>query len=617
MIGRHSDLSVYKEIFKSSDFIRIALGGIFILVGVGISEISAFNSINIFGLNKTIIASILFITSVGINGIPIIIEAVGGIIKRKVNVDELVSIAIIACLINGNYLEASIVSFIMVFGALIEEAVSNSARKNIQGLIEISPDTAIVEVEGSEVEKPISELRIDDIVLVRAGDTIPVDGIITEGKTSVDESSLTGESIPVTREINSNVYAGTLNIDGFVKIKAEKIGEDSTFGKVIQLIKSAEQSEVPSARIVDKYAAWFTPVILSIAVITYLITRDINRSITVLIVGCPCSFLLAGPVSTVAAIGRAARAGLMIKGGEFLEKIAVAKGFYFDKTGTITEGKPKVVKIIETDSIGEKEIIGIAASIEYGSLHPLARAITEKAEEMKCQVLNAENIITEIGVGVKGNVNGKLVEVCSDSDCDDDGITYIAVKIDDEIVGKIGLFDEPRKNAADTINNIKKLGINDVSIMSGDQESAVNKIACDVGISSCDYRLKPHEKMDRIRSYTGGSLVYVGDGINDAPALKAADVGIAMGLRGSDAALETADVVLMNDKLQLLPFLIKLSRKMSSTIKINIAISLTINVASIIAGSIGLLTPVLGAISHNIGSILVVMLSASILLIKE
>ena len=605
MIGRHSDLSVYKEIFKSSDFLKIAFGGMLIPITLGLSKLS--------GNHTSLIISGLLLLSVAINGMPIIQEAFQGIIKKKINVDELVSIAIIACLINGNFLEAATVSFIMVFGAMIEEAVSDYARKSIQGLIEVTPDIAVVEKNGREIERKVSELSIGDIVLVRPGDTIPVDGKIMDGITSVDESSLTGESIPIDKGKGARVSAGTINIQGFIKLCTQKIGQDSTIGKVIELVKSAEQSKVEGARIVDKYATYFTPFILLFAIVTFLITKEIDRAITVLIVGCPCSFLLAGPVSTVAAIGRAAKAGILVKGGSYLEKIATANAFYFDKTGTLTSGNPKVVEVIKSADYTEKQIVNLAANVEFGSRHPLAKAILKKAKELDCAIQPAKDIVVQIGKGVSGKVDNKTVWVGStaESQLFDRGITFVTIKIDNKTIGHIGIFDQARPEAKKVMEYLNANNA-DLAIISGDQESAVRKIASQVGIKSYYARLKPNEKMDKINQYKKGPLVYVGDGINDAPALKISDVGIAMGLRGSDVALETADIVLLNDKIERLPFLIRLSRRMSKTIKISIAVSLIINLLSLIAGSMGLLTPILGAISHNIGSIAVVLLSASI-----
>jgi Cd2+/Zn2+-exporting ATPase len=453
--------------------------------------------------------------------------------------------------------------------------------------------------------------------VVRPGETICVDGEITGGKTAVDESSITGESVPVGKQPGDGVYAGTLNIDGFVRIKALKLGEDSTMGKIIQLVKSAEQSKTDSARIVDQYAAWFTPVILACAALTYLITRDASRAVTVLIVGCPCSFLLAGPVSTVAAIGRAAKAGILVKGGKYLENIAQATAFYFDKTGTLTRGEPVVVKVIPEAHTTEKEILSLSAGIEKGSLHPLASAILNKAGELGCPVPEATDILSDPGTGISGVIGGQAVRVETGGQYDPSGYTIVKVMVDDRLYGHICMEDQPRPEARRVIREIQGLGVRETAVLSGDQEAPVSRIARKVGILAWYSRQKPEDKLALISSYAGGKLVYIGDGVNDAPGLKASSTGIAMGFKGSDAALETADIVLMNDNLSLLPFLITLSKKMSRIIKLNIGISFAVNLISVAAGFAGLLTPMLGAVSHNIGSITVVLLSASLGFVKE
>ncbi len=613
LIGRHSNLDVYREIFNSGDFYKVAAGAFLIPIAIALNGVTLPGSM----FQNMSVSIILLIISVLINGFPIIIDAVKGIINKEINVDELVSIAIIACLINGNFLEAAIVSAIMVFGALIEEAVSDSARNAIQKLIEITPETAIIEKDGIEHEVNVADIKKGDILLIRAGDIIPVDGIINEGATSIDESTITGESKPLKKEINEAVFSGTTCIDGFIKIEATKVGDDSTMGKIIQLVKSAEQSKTQSAKIVDKYAKWFTPIILSIAILTFIITRDITRAITVLIVGCPCSFLLAGPVATVAAIGRAAKEGILVKGGKYLENIAEAKGFFFDKTGTITNGTPEVCKILTQNGFSEKEIISFAAGVEYGSLHPLATAIIKKSEELNCNTIKATNILSEVGTGISGVIASKKIEIVSSKAFDEPDYTIVDVIVDDIVAGHIFMQDKPRINAKNTIAAIKKSGVEDIAVISGDHELIVKQIAEEVGIKTWYSNQKPEEKLNKIASYKKGKLIYVGDGVNDAPALKASDTGIAMGFNGSDVALETADIVLMNDKIDRLPFLINLSRKMSTIIKVNIALSLIINIFAVAAGFAGILTPILGAVTHNIGSILVVFLSASIGFMKN
>ena len=611
MIRRHADLTLYREIFKSKDFIRVALGASLIPMAL------ALDHTHLMLTWAVPPAGLLLIFSILVNGLPIIRDAALGLLKKRINVDELVSIAILACVINGNFLEAAVVSAIMVFGALVEEAVSDSARNAIQSLIEITPETAVVEKNGQEVSLKVSDIQKGDVLVVRPGETICVDGEITGGKTAVDESSITGESIPVGKQPGDGVYAGTLNIDGFVRIKALKLGEDSTIGKIIRMVKAAEQSKTDSAKIVDQYASWFTPVILACAALAYLATRDASRAVTVLIVGCPCSFLLAGPVSTVAAIGRAAKAGILVKGGKYLENIAQASAFYFDKTGTLTLGEPVVVKVIPEAHTTEKEILSLAAGIEKGSLHPLASAILRKARELGCPVPDATDILSDPGTGISGILDHKTIRVETGGQYDPSGYTTVKLTVDDRLYGHICMEDQPRPEAGRVIRKIQGLGIRETAILSGDQEAPVSRIARKVGIPAWYSRQKPEDKLALITSYAGGKLVYIGDGVNDAPGLKASSTGIAMGFKGSDVALETADIVLMNDNLSLLPFLITLSKKMSRIIKLNIGISFAINLISVAAGFAGFLTPMMGAVSHNIGSITVVLLSASIGFSKE
>ena len=611
MIGRHADLSVYRELFRSEDFVKVSFGAFLIPLSFILPQIEVAPSFNLGLLD------IALLLSIAVNGLPIIVEAGKGVLNKEINVDELVSIAIIACVINGNYLEGAVVSAIMVFGALVEEVVSDSARNSIRKLVEVSPDSTTIEKDGKEFKVDIKKVRMGDILVLKAGDTIAVDGTVIMGSTDVDESSITGESIPVHKKIGEQVFAGTLCTNGFIKIKADRVGKDSTIGKIIQLVENAEQQKTRSGKIVDSYAAWFTPVILSVAVLTYLFTWDITRAITVLIVGCPCSFLLASPVTTVAAIGRAAKSGIVVKGGKYLENIADSRAFFFDKTGTITTGEPEVVAITPAKGTTNNQLLGMAAAVEKGSLHPLGAAIVRKTEELQIQYATAEDIRTEAGRGISGMVAGQHVEILMSRTLDDNGYTNIDILVDGRDYGSISLMDRPRATAEKTIKVIRSLGIETIAIISGDQNSPVKRAAEAVGISEYYSSQKPEEKLEKIESYAAGRVIYIGDGINDAPALKAADTGIAMGIRGAAVALETADIVLMNDRLEQLPFLIQLSRKMSHTIKTNIWLSFGINCIAVLAGAAGLLTPIWGAVTHNIGSILVVALAASIGFTKE
>ena len=602
MIGRYSDLSVYKDIFSSKDFIRACLGAALIPAAAAIQP----------GTGSNGLSAILLLASAAVNGLPIVLSALKGMVKRQMNVDELVSIAIVACLFSGNYFEAALVSAIMVIGALVEEAVSDSARNAIRELMAVTPDTAIIERGEKEVELPAAEIKQGDVLVVKQGQTIAVDGDVIEGPAAVDESAVTGEAIPVEKGEGDRGYAGSICVHGYLRILAKAVGRDSTMGRIVSLVQAAEQSQTSGARMVDRYAAWFTPVILTAAVLTLAVTRDVDRAITVLIVGCPCSFLLAGPVTTVAAVGRAAKSGILVKGGQYLEAIAKAGAFCFDKTGTITRGTPGVAGITARQGRTEAEVLTLAAAVEAKNLHPLARAIVGHAADQGLPSPLAREIRTMAGTGISGRVNGRLIAIETAICPDGGGFTCVRVLEDNNEIGLIRFEDRPRPEAAQTIERLRAIGIRESVMISGDQEGPVAKVAGQVGIRTFFSGQKPEDKLKRLTAFKDLGVVYVGDGINDAPALKLADTGIAMGLRGSDAALEAGDVVLMTDDLSLLPFLVMLSRKMTKRIRLNIWLSFALNAMAVAAGAGGLLTPVMGALFHNLGSILVVSLAAGL-----
>ncbi len=611
MIGRYANLRVYKQIFNSDDFLKVALGTGLIPAALMVAPMSV---AVVPGISLT---HLLLAASILVNGLPIVKEAVRGVLRKQMNVDELVSIAVMACVLTGNFLEAAVVSAIMKAGSMVEEAVSDSARHAIQKLVELTPDTAVFLEQGQEKTVPVSVVRAGDLLLVRQGQVIPVDGEVAAGAAAVNQAAITGESIPVDRHKGDLVHGGTMCVDGFLEIRATRVGSDTTMGKIIEMVTAAEQSKTRSTRIVDRYAAWFTPVILSAALGTFLVTQDVTRAITVLIVGCPCAFLLAGPVTTVAAISRAARAGILVKGGQYLEILARATSVCFDKTGTITTGKPEVVTILCEPDQDESRILALAAAVEKKSLHPLARAIVEKADTSGCAGLTAEDIRSEPGRGISGRVGKETIEIMTTPRFRNQGVTAVSVTSDGRLLGYIWLEDPARDHAAAAVDAIRKTGISDIIILSGDQQGPVEKIARAVGISRWEAARSPEDKLNFLTQHKEDPLVYVGDGVNDAPALKTADAGIAMGLGGSDIALETADMVLMTDDLTRLPFLIHLSRRMTAVIKINIALSFALNFAAVAAGAAGLLTPMWGAVMHNAGSILVVALGASLRMVSD
>ena len=627
MIGRFSKLGVYQELFRLRDFYISFAAALLALLSYIIDHGSP---------TASLVGNVLALVSVGVNGFPIIYGAVKGLIQREVNVDELVSLAIIASLIQGEFLTAAVVSFVMTLGGLIEEVTSDSARKAIKALIRYSPETATVLSGDEEKDVPVETVSVGDHILIKPGDRIPVDAVIVSGVSAVDESTMTGEPLPVEKQVGDTILAGTLNHNGVLKAKTTRVGSDTTLGKVIHLISEAEQHRPNAVRFIDRYAKWFTPAILACAALTWTLTGEISRAVAVLIVGCPCALILAAPTATVAALGRAAKSGVLIKGGRYLEQAASVKAVLFDKTGTLTQGEPRVEEIACTYGIDEEEVLACAASAEQHCTHPLARAIVKAAHYARIALKGAENAFHEIGSGVRAMVEGRTVEVgsfvagkettafpdhlrkCLHASMER-GVTPLVVYRDQAPVGLLNISDQIRPSAIATVQAFENLGIHNMAIVSGDHEKAVQRVAEAVGIKDVHAKLKPEEKVGVIHQYRTRNLpvMFVGDGINDAPALAASHVGVAMGAAGTDVALETADIALTHDNISKLPWLVGLSRRMLAIIKINIVFGLAFNAAAVLAGGLGWLTPIMAAIVHNVGSVLVVLASASLAVFPE
>lgn len=630
MIGRFSKLGVYEELLQSRAFVKLGLGAMLALVGFMLEWLFP-QTPAVWWCSQALLAA-----SVMVNGLPVIIGAVQGLWERRVNVDELLALAIIASVVSGELLTAAVVSAIMVLGSLVEEAAAESARRSIKTLMQISPKKALVVADGRERLVDVEQVRIGDVLLVKPGDQIPVDGLVIEGISSIDESTITGEGMPVTRQAGDRVYAGTLNHNGVLRLQAEKVGADTTLGRVIRLVAEAEGTKPQSLAFIDRFAGYFTPAILGCAVLAWLFTGEFDRAVAVLIVGCPCALILAVPTATIAAIGRAAKAGILVKGGQYIERAALANTLYFDKTGTLTEGNPRVERIIPVENVGQEEVLRQAASVECHAAHPLARAVLQAAHYARVSFEAARDLCTEIGLGVRGSVNGQLVEVGSVylhggmkavpaalqphlDEIKARGATPLMVYRNTLPLGCLSVSDHVRSGAAAAVTRLKQLGFGEIGILSGDHRQSVEMIGRQIGANLCRADLKPEDKLAVIREKQRqrAKVIFVGDGVNDAPALAAADVGIAMAARGSEVALETADIALMGDDLGKLSFLVTLGRRMLLVIKCNIAFSLVFNLISVLAGAAGLVSPVMGAVLHNVGSVLVVLSSASLALVRD
>lgn len=565
-------------------------------------------------------------------GLPLLYLAVLRLINNKgiskLSSALLISMAMTAAVIIGDLFAAGEVAFIMEIGALLEEMTTNRAKKGLKNLLSIAPKKARRIKDNTEESIPIKSVSAGDTLRVLPGEIIPVDGKIIHGETSVDQSVMTGESLPSDKTVGDTVFSGTINLYGSIDFEASKTGEASSLQKLIRMVESAEKNQAPSQRIADKWASRLVPASLFIAIAAYLFTDDIVRAVTVLVVFCPCALVLATPTAIMAAIGQAARHGVIIKSGEALEKMGKVDTIAFDKTGTLTYGRLEVTDIIPMEKLSEQDLLTLTASAESRSEHPLARAIVQKAESCGIKTLEAVTFKMTAGRGITAALGGSTYNIgneafIAESGCKidetaaatldklrSDGKASVIVSSGSKIIGIIALSDVLRPEAADMIKHLRSMGAKAV-LLTGDNKKTASFFAEKVGITDILADLLPEQKVKNINTLKSNSTVcMIGDGVNDAPALKTADVGVAMGAMGSDIAVEAADVTLMTDDVSRLPYLKWLSNTTVKTIKIAITLSMCINFAAISLSVIGLLTPTTGALVHNAGSCFVILLAA-------
>lgn len=561
-------------------------------------------------------------------GIPIILEAIIGLVTRfDIKADVLVSLALIASVCIHEDFAAGEVAFIMQLGALLEDLTVARARAGIEKLVHLTPQTARVIKDGSKKVIPAEQVRVDDLIRVLPGETIPVDGVIVSGQTSINQAVMTGESLPVDKTIGDEVSSGTVNQFGAFEMKATKVGEDSSIQRMIRLVQSADADKAKIVGLADRWATWIVVSALSAAALTWIFTGEIIRAVTILVVFCPCALVLATPTAIMAAIGNATKHGFLVREGDALERLAKVSRITFDKTGTLTYGVPKVTAVKSVSDYTEEEVYRMAASAEKLSEHPLGRAIVKSYGK---EIPVPDDFHMEPGEGVTAKVDGILVragneKMIRNAGLDlsvsmdikkylDQGSTVIYVGADQETAGYIVLSDTLREEAGEMIQKTKSLGITPV-LLTGDNEQAAGHIAGKLGIESVTANCMPEDKLKEIGTLQegGNDVCMIGDGINDAPALKKANVGIAMGGVGSDIAVDAADIALVDDEIKELPHLLALSKRMMTTIKINLTFSMTLNFLAITLAITGLLGPVIGALVHNAGSVAVIINSALLL----
>ena len=568
-----------------------------------------------------------------ISGIPLIYLALYRLIFEKwVSSALLITIAMVASLAIGEIFAAAEVAWIMALGALLEDWTVERAKKGLKNLIELTPQNGrlIYAKNGINQEKiiPVDKIKIGDVLRVLPGEKIPVDGKVINGDSSVDQSCITGEYLPIDKTNGDEVFCGTLNMYGVLEIKTTTSGKNSSLQKLIDLVKKADENQAPTQRIADKWATWLVPIALIIAVLAWLITGNIERGVTVLVVFCPCALILATPTAVMAAIGQATKHGVLIKSGEVLENLGALNTITFDKTGTLTYGDLKVSDIISTGDFNKNELLSIVSSVEKLSEHPLAKAIVNKAKQEHIEIEDVTNFKIYPGKGVfannsygdiyAGNLNfiKENFEVTNKinvylNNLNEEGKAIIIVGLNNKIIGIIGLSDVIREDSHSMINSLHDLGVKTV-LLTGDNVKTANYFAKQLGIVEVHGNLLPDEKLEFIEKFkkSGNDVCMVGDGVNDAPALRMANVSVAMGSIGSDIAIDAADIALLGDDIKKIPYLKKLSNSTLFTIKFNIILSMLINAVAIICSVFGLLNPITGAIVHNVGSCLVVLNAA-------
>jgi Cd2+/Zn2+-exporting ATPase len=608
-------------------------------IAAGELIVAAFAAHFLFG--SLVIYNLFMVGAALIAGWEIALRAITSLRNRYVSIELLVTIATLGALWIGEYWEAAAVTFLFTFGAYLEARTLSQTRKFLSGLLDLAPATAMVVRDGKQVEVLPNEVGPDEIVLVKPGTKIPVDGEVIDGRSAVDESAITGESMPKEKVAGTSVFAGTVNQDGLLMVHATGIGADTTLAHIIRRVEEAQDEKAPTQRFIERFAKWYTPFMIGLSLLTYLISRNIELALTLLVIGCPGALVISTPVSVVAGIGRAAKSGILIKGGEYLENAGKISALALDKTGTLTQGKPRLTDIIPfgvTASPGlcavdgkwnsnQTSVLCWAAMVESGSEHPLARSMLSEAELLG-KIPAARHFETRTGRGVLAQYDGQCsavgtLELMNELEIPigdeakkaltalkSDGKTAVLVSLSGKIIGAFGIADPIRETSAAMIRRLKEVGVKRIVMLTGDDRLTALDIARRAGIQEVRSGLLPEDKLAIIRElqHEGHVVAMVGDGINDAPALAAADIGIAMGAAGTDIAIETADIALMSDDLMKLPEAIRLSKATLNNIHQNVVIALATVTLLLLGVFFGRVNMAGGMLIHE-GSVLIVILN--------
>ena len=621
----------YGPVVRSSHFRTVAATGILILAAWLVSFTAEGGTGQHFHFGQTLTISLVpegqSVIAVGlaIGGLGIVWGALQGLRQRQVNVDELVSIAVIASVLVGEYLSAGLVVFMMIFGQLLEEATSQRATAALEHLAELQPERAH-RMQGDAIEDvDVEDLRPGDIVLARPGERLPVDGEVITGMSAVDETLVTGESLPVQKAPGDRLYAGTLNQEGALTIRTEAVGENAYVGQIGRLLDALEEERAPIVRVADRYAKYFTPAILLVSSGTWLISGNLSAALAVLIIACPCALVLATPTAIVAGVANAARQGILIKGGARFEAAGAVDTVAVDKTGTLTLGTPVVQQVVPVDGMRAEDLVSLAGAVERYSEHPLGKALVAYADEQRLDRPAAADFWAYPGWGVGGSVaqqrvlvgNRGLLEAHDVSgvppqDAGPEEGSLLMVAVEGRFCGWVQFADTLRPAAAEAVEHLHALGIQSVVMLTGDRPQEAARLAAAVGVDEWRARLLPEDKVGWIRGARDEDkrVAMAGDGVNDAPALAAADLGIVMGGTGTAVAAETADIALMRGDIGQLPTAIAISQMTLRGIKQNLLFALVWNLVGIVLAATGVLGPIAAALAHNLGSVAVVVNAA-------
>ena len=580
-----------------------------------------------------VLPKLILVASMLASGYKMAISGFKGLMRGTIGIDLLVTIAAIGATAIGQYSEGALVVFLKDISMKLEVIAGERARHAIEALMELRPEVATIRKNGEEVTISVEQILPGEVFIVRPGDRLPLDGVVIEGDTTVDQSAMTGESMPIHKGLNDEVYAGTINLDGYLAVRTKRGSSESMLSNILRMVEEAEGRRSPTETLVNRFARYYTPAIIVLAILFAMVPPlvlgspwipSIYNSLVLLVIGCPCALTIATPVAMVSAITSASRNGVLIKGSAFIEKINKAKVYAFDKTGTLTVGRPEVTDIIPFD-VGKDEVLAIASALEENSKHPIASAIKYKATEYKLPHYTADEFLSSTGRGVEAKINGVkyrmgnqrlydeqdlMYPVEAINELEAQGKTVIILSREDEVMGLIALMDQGRATAKQAVRELRRQGMK-VEMLTGDNETTAAAIAEQVGFNGYHANLLPEEKLKIIEELKQhGQVVMVGDGINDAPALAAADVGVAMGGLGSDIALETADIVLLEDDLTRLVYLQRLSKTTLSRIRENITISVVMKLAIVILAAFGVISLWVSVVLGDVGLALLVILNS-------